>query len=297
VAAFDLGTNSFLCLVADIDESGRLTVIKDLAEIVKLGEGVNQTKVLKKEALERADVCLSRFVSEIAPLGAVVIGATATSAARDAQNAREFLDILNQKKIPVQIISGETEARMTFKGATVGLLSTLGIGVVDVGGGSTEIFQKDINGDEHFVSLDIGGIRLLEMFLKSDPPTEMQINSLRSFARNAVSSLPKMKLKKIIAVGGAPTTLVCLKEESPYSEPLVEGAKLGVSEIDFLVDKMTSLTVSERKNLKGMDPKRADVLPVGAMILSETLKYFETDELTVTAKGVRFGLALDLAGF
>ncbi len=120
VAALDLGTNTFLCLIAEGSRNGISKVHKDLAQVVRLGQGVDKTGEFHPDALVRARQCLSEFKKEIDKHNVDRILAMATSAARDAKNGQELFRIGEDLGIPIEIIPGEDEARITYQGATAG---------------------------------------------------------------------------------------------------------------------------------------------------------------------------------
>ena len=143
VAALDLGTNSFLCLIADVT-NGKIQEISDEIEIVRLGEGLSQQKPGEKkfhpEALKRARVALERFSKSIQKHKPEKILAVATSAARDAVNADELQKIAKELSIPLEIITGKREADLTFKGAVTDELDFENAMVIDIGGGLQKFY-------------------------------------------------------------------------------------------------------------------------------------------------------------
>ncbi|MFZ4404374.1 MAG: Ppx/GppA family phosphatase, partial [Pseudobdellovibrionaceae bacterium] len=174
IAAMDLGTNTFLCLVAEKDFSGQPAVIWDGVEIVRLGQGIDQTGLLHPDALARGRTCLEQFKQKCLEFKVDKIMALATSAARDAKNKDQFLEILSDLQIPLKIISGSEEAHYTYHGGLFGFAEDVlnkhdeNI-VIDIGGGSTEIIlghHKNILWAE---SLNIGGVRLTEKFISQQP--------------------------------------------------------------------------------------------------------------------------------
>lgn len=216
VAALDLGTNTFLCLIAEGDRNGITRVHKDLVQVVRLGQGVGQTGEFHVEALQRARQCLTDFKKEIEAQKVDRILAMATSAARDARNGQELFKIGEDLGIPIEIIPGEDEARITYQGATAGGVDTTKTSlVIDVGGGSTELIvglgEKILFGQ----SLDIGGVRLTERFVKNQPVPAAQRQSVQDFIRSQIdtvlSQLKQQDIQQVIAVAGTPTSIVAIE--------------------------------------------------------------------------------------
>ncbi len=292
VAAFDLGSNSFLCLVAEMREA-QVFPIDDMVEIVQLGQGVDKTGELHIEALLRARSCLEKFKDRANQSGATEFQAVATSAVRDAQNIEKFVKILDELKIKLKVLSGAEEAEMSFVGATVGR-DSLGIGLVDVGGGSTELYFNDHDGRSFSESLNIGGVRLLERHLINDPPSENEIDALRKDIQGNLLGIQNPEIDGLLAVGGTPTTLACVYQHIEFDETKVEGFFLEKDMISKMIETFVNLSVEQRKGIVGLDPKRAATLPVGAILLEEILNQFGFDGYEVTTKGVRHGLAKEM---
>lgn len=174
VAALDLGTNSFLCLIAEVDQNKIKSIVSDQVEVVRLGQEVQQTKRFHPEALERAEKCLQNFRRTIDLHKPEKILAMATSAARDVSNAEELFYIGKKLMIPIEIIPGNKEAEITFFGSISGeSIGSQETAVIDIGGGSTEIIlgsEKEI----HFSkSVNIGAVRLTRCF----SPHSLQIKN------------------------------------------------------------------------------------------------------------------------
>lgn len=290
IAAIDIGTNSFLCLVAEGKNGEIQKVISDQVEVVRLGEGVHEARMFSAAALERAENCLKTFRETVKTERVTIVKGVATSAARDVKNGNALIALGAKYGIAIEVISGQEEARLTFDGATYELGDPEGLAIVDVGGGSTELLmQKD--GKLVGESLDIGCVRLTEIFVKHDPVDLGEVMNMQNYIREKVSQLPQLKARKIVAVAGTPTALVCAQLKKEFDESLVNGFVLSKKMLDHWLEKLAALKVSERAKLVGMNPKRADVVLAGTIILRESLNIFGADEMTVSTKGLRFGLA------
>lgn len=298
VAALDLGTNTFLCLVADVQYGRLQKIVADFTWLVRLGENMHSEKKFSSGSLERARAALSEAIEKIASLNVERRLAVATSAARDASNGHELIEMCQGFDLPVEIISGEREAQLTFAGATSLQPQSYRQLVIDVGGGSTEFALK---GDEQAkllsASLDVGSVRLTEMYFAQSPPSAADI----LLAQEKVAGLlkqgihwPRNLAESILAVGGTPTTLVAASLGKPFSADEVEGARLTAEQLDFWIREFGRLSADEISEKCKIEKRRADVILAGVVILRESLRSFCQSEMMVTTRGVRFGVALEL---
>lgn len=292
IAAIDIGTNTFLCLIAEVQHGHIQKILSDEVEIVRIGEGVSKTKRFSSQALVRASDCLERFSKSINSFGASRVLAVATSAARDVLNGQELLDIGERLSIPIEIISGLREAQLTYSGVRSNPSFDDKTVVIDVGGGSTEIiFQEDkING----VSFDVGGVRLTEKFIHNHPTTKREIEDIREYARQVFGKIHVPIGNYAVAVAGTPTTIAALEQKIEYTRDSIEGSTLSIEMIDDWIEKLAAMSLEERSKLPGLEPKRADIIIAGAVTLSEGLKAMGLAQLKVSTRGVRYGVASEL---
>ncbi len=293
VAALDLGSNTSLLLIAEVEGGVLKKVLHDETRITKMGQGVHANRTLHPDALARLDACFADYAKTIKKFGCEKIVAVATSAARDVKNGEELLRLGQKYGIPIHIISGDQEARLTFRGALCDRESTAGIAVIDVGGGSTEVIS-DFGGKPSGVSVDVGSVRLTELFVSRHPVPEDELAKVLDYARSAFgkASLPDEKFTEVVAVAGTPTTLAAVEQEQDFSEESVHGYKLELFVIESWISKMKTMTVEAREQLPGMQPKRADVIVTGSIILAEAMRALGQTKATVSTRGVRYGVAL-----
>lgn len=298
VAALDLGSNTFLCLVADVENQQIKKIHSDDVEVVRLGQGLSVSKKFHPEALRRANQCLERFSKVIQKERPDGILAMATSAARDAENREELFYLGQKHHIPIEIIPGEKEASITYEGATSGLASTgRNIMVLDIGGGSTEfIFGRDRQlklGE----SYNIGCVRLTEKFFSQQPTPRVEVENAIRFIdehiEKAIALQPKdFYLDEVLAVAGTPTTLAAAQIGKFVSEK-IDGYQMSLSDLESWKAKLAAATISEKIEM-GIPQGRADVILVGVLILLQTLKKFKKTHLSVSTRGVRYGVALEI---
>jgi exopolyphosphatase/guanosine-5'-triphosphate,3'-diphosphate pyrophosphatase len=297
VAALDLGTNSFLCLIAEGDKFGIKKVLSDQVKVVRLGQGVDKTGSFNREALARAKECLSEFKKEIDRHQVDCILAMATSAARDVKNNRELFEIGEAFNIPIEIIPGADEARITFMGATEGALQgDENIIVIDVGGGSTEFIVGNKSKMHFSKSLNLGCVRMTEKYITAQPISQAE----RLFAEEAIAQqletilpeIQKYPAKEILAVAGSPSA-IAIAEIGRFDAEKVHGFVLDQSKLKKWCDILANTTVQEKIDKYKIDAGRADVLFIGATILYQFLLKLNRPSMKVSIKGVRYGVALE----
>lgn len=294
VAAIDMGSNSFLCLIAEKDEHGHLKEIYDTIEYVKLGEGIHVTHKFSDGALTRAEAAFKKFYELIKKYNVDRVETVATSAARDATNKDALFELGKKYQIPIHVISGNSEADLTFLGVKSSLPHKKEFAVLDIGGGSTEIAFKRKN--EFFTkSYDVGCVRLTELFLKMDPEKETEMAEFKNYLEEKLSVIDIHGLE-MFAVAGTPTTLASLYLQKAYDPKIVEGFCLKRENVQALIQKLHKLKIAERKKLPGIDAPRADVIMAGALIMEHVMKKANLSEVTVSTRGIRYGLAFKKLG-
>ena len=265
LAAVDLGTGSTRLLVADVAD-GRLVALHREARITQLGEGVDAGRLLLPDAVARVEACLADYRRTIEELGAERTVAVGTSALRDAENGREFLDGLG---LETRVLSGDEEARLTFLG--VGEPDAL---LIDLGGGSTELVGPGIR-----VSLELGCVRTTERFLHSDPPAAAELEACAAAIRAA---LPEVEATRAIGVAGTFVSLAVLAGE------------LTRAAVSAQVDRLAALTLAERRLVPGLEPARAPVIVAGALIVRELLAHLRLPRVEVSERDLLDGVLLEL---
>lgn len=307
VAGLDLGTNTCLVLVADVGIDGTIEhVLADEVRIVRLGQDVHKTRRLHPEALARAEETFKEFSAIIQKHGCEKVLACATSAARDVQNGQELVALAARYGIPVEIISGEREAELTFAGTFDRPLREPAF-IIDVGGGSTEFILGDARGILRRESVDIGSVRLTELFVTSHPIPDSELAQMRDyisqklqglrerFATVALSAAVPVSGLRVVAVAGTPTTLASMDQGLAFESDRVQGHILTNEALENWLAKLAKMTVEQRRGLAGMEPKRADVIVAGAMTLLMSSEALGATRLEVSTRGLRYGVARSLA--
>lgn len=292
-ATIDIGTNSVLLLIGEPDTDGKVRVVEDIAKVTKLGEGVADSGIIDDGAAERTLDALGRYWKTCVDHKVERIKVVGTEALRRAKNAEDFLLVVKRAlNLDVEIISSEREAMLTFKASSHDFGND--IIVVDIGGGSTEFVTKD-----ELKSAPIGCLNLTERFLKSDPITEKEVNSLRYHIRIKLERCAfgfdarhtTQDARRVVATAGTATTLMAIRLAlEPYVAERVHGQRLQIRELNAIIDDLRSKALDERKKVPGLIPERADVILAGAIILDEAMKHLGCDEAIISDRGVKWGL-------
>jgi len=307
VAAVDCGTNSLRLLVADVDAAtGSLVDVERTMEVVRLGEGVDRTGALSPAALERTLAATRRCAARIADLGAHRVRFVATSASRDASNASLLVDGVREALgVEPEVVTGEEEARLSFRGATGDLRGRHPAPrlVVDLGGGSTELVlgEEDV---EAAWSTDVGCVRLTERHLSADPPAPGAVEAARRDVRAALDeaarAVPLARAATLVGVAGTVTTVTAHVLGLPaYLPERIHGAVLGVPQVLAACDDLLAMGRPERAALPFMHPGRVDVIGAGALVWREVVERVAREsgvEQVVTSEhDILDGIALSLA--
>ena len=300
VATLDIGTNSVLLLIAEATPAGPRALL-ERATITRLGEGVDRTHQLAPAARERTLRCLAGYAEDMRRFDVAERAAVGTSALRDAAGGGDFTrEAAALLGVTPLVIDGAREAALTFRGALSGLPQHGPVTVFDVGGGSTEIVQgvRDAAAAhvESAVSLDIGSVRLFERHVRSDPPSALELERVRADIDAALTHAPRSATARLlVGVAGTVTTLAAVALElDDYDPARVHGFMLARTDVARLARTLAGLTLEQRRALRGLEPKRADVIVVGALIVERVMHFAAREELVVSDRGVRWGLAEEL---
>ena len=300
VAAIDCGTNSIRLLIADIDGSNFREVVRDM-EIVRLGQGVDQTGQFHPDAIARTLTAVDKFAAEIAKRGVEKIRFCATSATRDATNRHLFVDGVRQRLgIELEVISGDEEAALSFAGAIKDLAPSNGpFLVVDIGGGSTE-FVFGTSTVEAARSVNIGCVRMTERHFASDPVTTAQLELARTDIQAAIAQaaaiVPITKAKTLVAVAGTATTVAAAALNLPeYDRYAIHLSRISAQQTHDAATMFATKTREQRLSLGYMHPGRVDVIAAGSLVLSEIMKATGAAEFVASESDILDGMAFSLA--
>jgi exopolyphosphatase/guanosine-5'-triphosphate,3'-diphosphate pyrophosphatase len=299
VGAIDIGTNSVRLLVAERGQNGEVRPLVRLGESCRLGEGLEATGRIASRAEARTRETLSHFGRRARELECSDVLVAATNALRSALNGPDVTARLAAAAgYPIRILSGEEEARLVYEAVIEGLRWEARGGeymIVDIGGGSVEIVRGVGAKVDHWVSLELGCVRLTERFLRSDPPAPEEIAELKSFLRTTWvehDALLRPTPQAAAGVGGTITALAALNLGlRRYDASRVEGHLLPTGDIRRLTDSLTRLTTAERQALATVGPGRADILPAGCVLLVSLSEAAGLASMTASTQGLRYALA------
>jgi len=303
VAAVDIGTNTILLLVAERASGGRLEAVLERATITRLGEGVDRTRELSPAAVARTLACLDEYAQIVRDSSVERSAVVGTSAMRDARGGERIVDrVRSAFGVEPQIVSGDVEARLTFLGGASGLEVGPGedLAVFDIGGGSTEIILGR-NGPSPSIgyarSFDIGSVRMTERHIAHDPPTASELAAVEASARASLALVPaRSGPNPPIGVAGTVTTLGAVALGiAPYDGARLHGREVTRELLRDVVRRLAAMDLSSRCQVPGIEPKRADVLVAGGLIALAILDHWNAPSLRVSDRGVRWGLADELA--
>jgi len=291
VAAVDIGTNSTRLLVADV-EGNSVRELDRRLQITRLGEAVDERRILLPQALARVRNVLAEYRRAAEETGAEHTLAFGTSAVRDAENGEAFLgEIEWSYGFKTRLLGGDEEALLTFRGVSAGRAVAPGTVVIDVGGGSTELILGGPDGVAFHTSLDLGCVRLTERFGTS-------FDAVAAHVRDVLAgSVPAdVRPQAAIGVAGTITTIATLDLGLEKEDPeVVHGHRLSAETITGWTERLEGMTVEEIRSLRGMHPDRAPVITAGAVVVRETLAHFGLGALEVSEHDIMHGAALAAA--
>ena len=314
VAAIDIGTVTTRLLIADVfvQDTARVLieeVCRDL-RITHLGRGIDASGQLSHEGMRAVFEALSEYDHLIKHFQVDDVLCVATSAVRDASNAEQLSAAAAKLGLEIEIIPGQIEAQLSFMGAiydgaesskqSSNLNSNLNL-VVDIGGGSTELVlgRLDAQGRAEIIKLDslqVGSRRLTDMFIDSDPPHKVELKMLRNYLQKLCS----FDLRKYVgefdcltATAGTATTLAAVMGKiDPYSPKEIQGYKVSRADLDELLQLFVSKKLEQRQKIRGLDPRRADVIVAGTLIMEGIMDALDCKEFFASDRDLLYGIIL-----
>jgi exopolyphosphatase / guanosine-5'-triphosphate,3'-diphosphate pyrophosphatase len=289
LAAIDVGTNAVRLELARVLPDGSLETLHQERDPVRPGEGLFKTGIIKREVADRLLSTLRRYSALCRRYGARV-KAVATSAVREAKNRDEIVRRARREaQLTLDVISGREEARLICLGVLHGTPPLKRSICIDIGGGSTELAFAIGEHPKELWSVTLGAVRLTELFGLSGKVTDKQLKLMRKFAREAVEEA----LPKRIARG--PNT--ALGSSGTIQAVVGFARKEGVGhattkEISNAAEELAEMDLPKRR--KQFDPRRADIIVAGAVILEAVLEHLRLDAITAVDRGLRDGLLRDM---
>jgi exopolyphosphatase / guanosine-5'-triphosphate,3'-diphosphate pyrophosphatase len=310
-AVIDVGTNSVKLLVADAG-GGLVHPVYEDSEQTRLGAGFYETHRLQPQSIAKTASAVASFVTQARQMNAVSTRVLATSAARDALNQTDLVSAIESASgLKVEIISGEREADLAFRGVTtIPEFAQQPLMLLDVGGGSTE-FILGQGEHRHFCrSFPLGVLRLFEKFPPADPPTARQLAECRRWVKEFIHAeilpplTPALKRESsidaqhrpalLVGTGGTATILARMQGRlGKFSRERIEGLRLQFDQVREHVERLWKLPLSERKQTVGLPKKRADVILTGVVIYEAVMENLGYSELCISTRGLRFAAVME----
>lgn len=306
VAALDCGTNSIRLLVAELDlETVDLTDLVRRTEIVRLGQGVDRTRRLALEALERTFTVCRTYAKAMEQYEVSHIRFVATSAIRDAENRADFVSgVRSILGVDPEVVTGAEEANLSFAGSTRELADRKDFDgpflVFDIGGGSTE-FAVGTENVGASCSIDIGAVRMTERHLVkdgvvTDPATPDQIIAIRTeidaALDEAAKKVPLESARTRVGLAGSTLTVAAIALGlQEYDPAQIHHARVSIHQVREIAGQLLAMTRNERAAIPVVNPGRADVIGVGALILLATMERIGADEVMVSEHDILDGIA------
>jgi len=297
-AIIDVGSNSIKFFLGTLALDGTVQTVLDENDIVRLGEGLRETGVISPEAMQRNSEAIVRFAAKARENGADEIICVGTMALRNAKNTDEFVKLVKETSgVDLRVIPGDEEARLSYL-AVLSALPLQGgkLAIFDTGGGSTEFVFGEGNEVSKRFSVDLGAIRITEKYFTKDPVSKSDVTAAIAeiddiFNENGVTG----NIVQLVGMGGTVTTMGAVKHKMvTYDPDVIQGSTLTLTDVEEQIETYSSKTIEQRKEIPGLQPKRADVILAGACILKVIINRLNVSALTISDRGLRHGLAYDL---
>jgi len=302
LAGIDIGTLTCRLLIAGLPANGPLKELHSERRILRLGEGVDQSKRLKPEAMDRVARCLQEWGRVVDGYDVEAQTAVATSAVRDAENRQQFVDrVKSETGLDIEILTGEEEAKRTMLGIRSGLPQGVpDVLALDIGGGSTEFILAQQGQPPVVRSIDIGVVRLSERLLHHDPPTREEVELARVWIRRetneALAAMPRSSGSTFVGTAGTITSLAAMAQQLPVYEPArIHNYRLALETIADLEQQLLHRSKAARVGMPGLEKDREDVIASGAIILRTVMDTLGEEECLVSDLGLREGVLIHLA--
>ena len=286
-AVIGIGSNSVRSLLVQVDGSGFQRLRRD-REGTRLFAGLDEQGNLRRDSMDKTVAAVRRMALDAGKQGAERLEIFATSAARDAANGREFMAAVEEQAgVPLRIISGEEEAELSFLGAS-GAAPANRCGMIDIGGGSTEIAVGSPAGLECIFSCQMGAVRLFRR-LRIDRKEDMKPVEVAAaeILNDHLKDYPELEIPETwVGTGGTFTTLAAMILGQPWTDRThVHGTTITATDIRNIGETLAGMKVEDRIHLQGLQPSRADIVVHGICILLGVMERLGRDRITVSEWG------------
>jgi exopolyphosphatase/guanosine-5'-triphosphate,3'-diphosphate pyrophosphatase len=291
-AVIDIGSNSVLLLVGRRRADGSLEIVRDESTVARVAEGAAASGRLLPAAIDRTLAVLRRYRELASADGVVEIEAVATEGLRMAGNANEFLEpahaVLGS---PVRLISGDEEARLSYRSVALEHPDVDPLRVIDIGGASTELVVGHGLEVEQAVSHRLGSVRITEQLGDGHPPSAAALARMHAHAREVFASQPLAPHPTLYGLAGTVTTATAvLLGLERYDRDAVDRTPIGIGMLRALWERVASMSFAQLEAIPVVGPGRADVFVGGVTILLAALEHCGADTLMVRDRGLRYAL-------
>jgi exopolyphosphatase/pppGpp-phosphohydrolase len=298
-AALDIGTNSFHMIITKDGKNGKLKIVDREREVIRLtSENPHSNKIISENEIKKSIEIINRFKKLVEFYNAELFAA-ATSAVRESKNKDEFVEhILKKTGIKIQVINGKKEAELIFMGIKNAVnISGNKVLCIDIGGGSTEFVSANQGKVEFSESVKLGAVKLTKLFFPDFIINEKRINECRKFVKNEIMKNKNIRKNEkfdfMVGSSGTIEASANMINFIHFGKPFKSGNGFTFfySEFSKLTREILSTkTVEERLKIKGMEPKRADIIQSGIIILDEIFKYFDVKKVVISKYALREGM-------
>ena len=301
-AAIDIGSNSIRMEAAEWAPGLPTRVLASDREVTRLGESVFRNGTVSEEALKNTCVVLARMAALYRKLEVVGVRVVATSAIRDTRNQRDFLARATEAAgAPVEIISGREEARLIHLGVeSVWPQNGKRTLIIDIGGGSAEIIAAERGHLLEAFSKPLGAVRLMEAFLKDDPPDPLQLHQMHEYIQAKLDAplrrLGHARWNRVIATSATASAIAAAVARTPRSKrEEIDQLRVTTAQVRTLYQRLSAMPIAARRKTTGIGPRRADIIVPGTAVLYQFLREFQLPAFYYSRAGVRDGIIADLA--
>jgi exopolyphosphatase/guanosine-5'-triphosphate,3'-diphosphate pyrophosphatase len=298
IAVIDIGSNSFHLIIAYIDEDGKIQILKRERKVLRLNF-TDQSNRISEEAIYKAVTLLNSF-NGIAKHYNAEIKAVATSAVREAENKTEFLQqIYNETKINIDVIDGKKEAELIYSGISQAVnINNQAVLCIDIGGGSTELIIGENKQIELLESLNLGAVRLTQMFFQNSIVNKENIEKCKNYIESKLSKVV-LQIKKyntdfVIGTSGTINSIALIKsamENKELTRNELNGFSFSMQDLATIQKRILSAkNIDEIKKIKGIEEKRADVIPAGVILLTTIFEILEIKSITISNFALKEGI-------
>jgi exopolyphosphatase/guanosine-5'-triphosphate,3'-diphosphate pyrophosphatase len=299
-AVIDVGTNSVKFHVGELQRDGTWTTVVDRAEVTRLGEGIQNTGGIAPAAMERTALAIAGMTAEAGRLGVDGICAVGTMGLRTAANRDAFLELVKERcELTIDVIPGEEEGRLAYRAVQSGFgLPGGSLVIFDTGGGSTQFtFGTGTRVDRQF-SVNVGAVRYTEKFhLDGAVDAEVLSAAKAAIAADFSAIDGASPPDALVGMGGAVTNMTAVMYGmSKYDPDRVQGSVIDRPEIDRQIERYRVIPAGKRREIAGLQPKRAEVILAGACIVLTILDKLGKSSFSISDRGLRHGLLIDRFG-